>query len=49
MLWSSDWMLVARDRALFEDEVVSAATLPRLPGAGEVVWTDDWSNLLRGS
>jgi hypothetical protein len=47
MLWSSDWMLVTRDRAFFEDEVVSAATLPRLAGAGEVVWTDDWSNLLR--
>jgi hypothetical protein len=47
MLWSSDWMLVARGRAFFQDEVVSAATLPRLAGAGEVVWTDDWSNLLR--
>ena len=47
MLWSSDWMLVARDRAVFQDEVVSAATLPRLAGAGEVVWTDDWSNVLR--
>ncbi len=47
MLWSSDWMLVARGRAFFEDEVVSAATLPRLPRAGEVLWTDDWSNLLR--
>ena len=45
-LWSSDWMLVTRDRALLEDEVVSAATLPPLPHAGAVVWTDDWSNLL---
>ena len=45
--WSSDWMLVARDRALLDDEVVSAATLPRLPGAGEISWTDDWSDLLR--
>ncbi len=26
--WSSDWMLLARDRALLDDEVVSAATLP---------------------
>jgi hypothetical protein len=47
MAWASDWMLVARDRALLEDEVISAATLPRLPRAGEVLWTDDWSNLLR--
>ncbi len=47
VLWSSDWMLVARDRALLEDEVVSAATLPRLPHADEVAWTDDWSDLLR--
>jgi len=47
VLWSSDWMLVARDRALLEDDVVSAATLPRLPHADEVRWTDDWSNLLR--
>jgi hypothetical protein len=47
ILWSSDWMLVARDRALLEDEVVSAATLPRLPHADEVAWTDDWSDLLR--
>jgi hypothetical protein len=47
MLWSSDWMLVARGPAFFEDEVVSAATLPRLPRAGEVLWTDGWSNPLR--
>jgi hypothetical protein len=47
MLWSSDWMLVTRDAAFFQDEVVSAASLPRLAGAGEVAWTDDWSNLLR--
>lgn len=47
VLWSSDWMLVARDRALLEDDVVSSATLPRLAGADEVLWTDDWSDLLR--
>jgi hypothetical protein len=46
LLWSSDWMVVTRDRALLDDEVVSAATLPPLPEAGAVVWTDDWSNLL---
>jgi spermidine synthase len=46
LLWSSDWMLVARDRALLEDELVRAATLPRLPGASAVVWRDDWSDLL---
>jgi hypothetical protein len=43
--WSSDWMLVAADRALLDDEAVSAATLPPL-GRGDVLWTDDWSNLL---
>ena len=46
-LWSSDWMIVARDRALLDDEAVSAATLPRLEAAGDVLWTDDWSDLLR--
>jgi hypothetical protein len=47
MVWAADWMLVARGRAIFEDELVSAASLPRLPRAGQVLWTDDWSNLLR--
>jgi spermidine synthase len=47
LLWSSDWMLATRDRALLEDELVSAATLPPLPHAGAVVWRDDWSDLLR--
>jgi hypothetical protein len=47
MVWAADWMLVSRGRAFFEDEVVSAASLPRLPRASEVLWTDDWSNLLR--
>jgi spermidine synthase len=46
LLWSSDWMLVTRDQALLEDEVVSAATLPPLAQAGAVVWTDGWSDLL---
>jgi spermidine synthase len=46
LLWSSDWMVVTRDLALLEDEVVSAATLPPLPHTAAVVWTDDWSNLL---
>jgi hypothetical protein len=45
--WSSDWMLLARDRTLLDEEVVSAATLPRLGTPGDVRWTDDWSNLLR--
>jgi spermidine synthase len=45
MRWSSDWMLVARDRTLLDDEAVSAATLPRLRGAFDLLWTDDWSNL----
>jgi len=46
LLWSSDWMLVTRERAPLEDELVRAATLPRLPGASTVVWRDDWSDLL---
>ena len=46
LLWSSDWMLVTRDRGFLEDEVVSAATLPSPPHARAVVWTDDWSNPL---
>jgi hypothetical protein len=47
VLWASDWMLVARDRALLDDEIVITATLPGLPRAGEVLWTDDWSDLFR--
>jgi hypothetical protein len=47
MLWSSHWMLVARSQVIFEDEFVNAATLPRLAGADEVLWTDGWSDLLR--
>jgi SAM-dependent methyltransferase len=47
MLWSSDWMLVARDRALLEDEVIGAASLPPLDGSRPLVWTDDWSDLVR--
>ena len=45
--WSSDWMLLARDRALLDEEVVSAATLPPQGRADEIPWTDDWSNLFR--
>ena len=46
LLWSSDWMVVTRERALLEDDAVSAATLPPRSHAGAVVWTDDWSDLL---
>jgi hypothetical protein len=45
-VWSADWMLLARDRSLLADELVSAATLPRLPGARALVWTDAWSDLV---
>ena len=45
--WSSDWMLLARDRAVLDHEVVSAATLPPQWRANESLWTDDWSNLFR--
>jgi SAM-dependent methyltransferase len=44
--WSSDWMIVTGDRALLDDELVSAATLPRQPKEGEALWTDGWSHLL---
>jgi hypothetical protein len=46
-LWSSDWMLVTRERALLEDEVITAASLPPLGRSQPIVWTDDWSDLLR--
>lgn len=45
-LWSSDWMLLARDRWIADDEVLSAASLPPPPGSRRVVWTDDWSDLM---
>jgi hypothetical protein len=46
-LWSSDWMLVTRARALLEDEAVSAASLPPLGRPQPVLWTDEWSDLWR--
>jgi hypothetical protein len=47
VLWSSDWMLVGGERSILDDEVVSAATLPRPDGDPAIAWTDDWSNPLR--
>jgi len=47
VLWSSDWMVVAEDFGLLDDEVVSAATLPRRPGDRQIAWTDEWSDPLR--
>lgn len=46
VLWSSDWMLVARGTALLDDELVAAASLPPLGGRPDLVWTDDWSDLV---
>ncbi|HEX9187657.1 MAG TPA: hypothetical protein VGB87_11320, partial [Vicinamibacteria bacterium] len=45
--WSSDWMLVGGERSILDDEVVSAATMPRQRGDSAIAWTDDWSNPLR--
>ena len=46
LLWSSDWMVVTRERALLEDEVVSAATLPplrtRAPSSGRTTGATSW-------
>jgi spermidine synthase len=47
VLWSSDWMIVAEGSTLLDDEVVSAATLPRGEGDRQVLWTDDWSDPFR--
>jgi hypothetical protein len=44
--WGADWMLLARERTLLADELISAATLPRLPGSRALVWTDAWSDLV---
>jgi hypothetical protein len=47
VLWSSDWVLVARDGALFADSEIDAAALPlAVSEAGLPVWTDAYSNLL---
>jgi spermidine synthase len=45
--WSSDWMLLARDAAVLRDEVIDAASLPVLRRPDRVLWTDQWSDLLR--
>ncbi|HVQ30382.1 MAG TPA: fused MFS/spermidine synthase, partial [Vicinamibacteria bacterium] len=47
VLWSSDWVLVARDGALFADAEVDAAALPlAVNEPGLPVWTDAYSNLV---
>ncbi len=46
-LWSSDWMLVTGQRKLLEDELIAAASLPPLGRSAPLVWTDDWSDLVR--
>ena len=46
VLWSSDWMLVERGAALLDDELVAAASLPPLGGRPDLLWTDDWSDLV---
>ncbi len=46
-LWSSDWMLVSRERTFLQDELISAASLPPLDRSAPLVWTDDWSDLVR--
>jgi hypothetical protein len=47
VLWSSDWVLVARDAAPFADAEVDVAALPlAVNEAGLPVWTDAYSNLL---
>ena len=46
VLWSSDWMLVGRGGGVLDDELVSAGSLPPLGSRSDVVWTDDWSDLV---
>jgi hypothetical protein len=46
VLWSSDWMLVGRGGGVLDDELVSAGSLPPLGGRPDVVWSDDWSDLV---
>ena len=46
VLWPSDWMLVSSDPWPEQDEAIGAASLPAR-GLADVLWTDDWSNLLR--
>ena len=48
-LWSSDWVLVTRERALLEDELITAASLPPLGRSAPVPWTDEWSDILASS
>jgi hypothetical protein len=46
-LWAADWILLARQTALFEDPEVRAAALPLAVDDPDLpVWTDDFSNLL---
>jgi hypothetical protein len=45
--WGSDWMLLAHDATVLRDEVIDAATLPALRRLDRVLWTDQWSDLLR--
>ncbi|HVO09668.1 MAG TPA: fused MFS/spermidine synthase [Vicinamibacteria bacterium] len=47
VLWSSDWMLVGPEKGLLDDELISAASLPPLGRRRPVLWSDDWSDLVR--
>ena len=42
---TSTWMLLTKNRAFLDDPEVRSID-PEPPGAPEVVWTDDYSNLL---
>jgi len=47
VLWGSEWMLLSPDPSRLRDEAIDAASLPELGKPEPIVWTDEWSDLLR--
>jgi hypothetical protein len=46
-LWGSEWMLLSPDPSRLRDEAIDAASLPELGRPERIVWTDEWSDVLR--
>jgi len=46
-LWSSDWILLSRDAASLDVAELKETEVPFPAAAKPILWTDDYSNLLR--
>jgi hypothetical protein len=44
---SSDWMLLSDDRLVLDQPLIRQATVALPERAGELAWTDDYSNIVQ--